>query len=226
MKYAIGIIPARYHSSRFDGKPLALISGKPMIQRVYEGAQTAKLLERIIIATDDERILKVAEGFGAEAQMTSPLHQTGTDRIAEIAKEIEASIIINIQGDEPLIKGEMIDDLVVALQDNSIPMATLAVKLDDVNLVFRTAVGFALNFTRIPDNLFQHIGIYGYQKEFLLKFSKLRPSMLEKTEGLEQLRALENGYNIKVIETHWKTQGVNFPSDIKKVENILKEEAS
>ena len=236
MKQATGIIPVRYQSRRFPAKPLALIQGKPLVQRVYERAQKAKLLKRIIIATDDKRIYQTAENFGAEVRMTSPSHHSGTDRVAEVAKEIESPIIINIQGDEPLLKGEMIDSLVVALQDDTIPMATLAAKKNDLNLlneknivkVVSDANGFALYFSRSPlpfqtsDYFLQHIGIYGYQKDFLLAFSKMQPSRLEKAEKLEQLRALENGYKIKIIETQLHSLSVSSPQDIIEVENLLK----
>lgn len=207
-----------------------------MIQRVYERAQTAKYLDRIIIATDDERILKAAKDFGAEAQMTSPDHNSGTERTAEVAKKIETPIIVSIQGDEPLLEGDMIDDLVESLQDETIPMATLITRVKDLELlhdinvvkVIRDNEGFALYFSRSPlpfkaqDYFLQHIGIYGYQKEFLLIFSELPPSRLERIENLEQLRALEYGYNIKVIETQFLTLSVDTPQDIIKVENFLK----
>lgn len=236
MKEATGVIPARYHSLRFPGKPLALIEGKPMIQRVYERAKTAEYLTRLIIATDDERIFKACNGFGAEVQMTSHHHNSGTERVAEIARKLNTSIVINIQGDEPLIRGEMIDELVSALQDESIPMATLAAKVKDLNLlheknsvkVVTDKHGFALYFSRSPlpfnppDHFLQHIGIYAYQKDFLLEFNRMQPSRLEKTEKLEQLRALENGYKIKIIESPFLTLSVDSPQDIIKVENYLK----
>lgn len=237
MKLATGIIPARYQSRRFPGKTLALIDGTPMIQRVYECAQKAKHLSHLIIATDDERIFLAAENFGADVRMTSALHTSGTERVAEVARGIEASIIINIQGDEPLLRGEMIDDLVIVLQDESIPMATLAARTEDMSLlhnnnVVKVAVdknGFALNFSRLPlpaqasDYFWQHIGIYGYQKNFLLLFSQMQPSKLENLEKLEQLRALENGYKIKIVESQFSTLSVDSPEDIIKVENFLKE---
>lgn len=236
MKKATGIIPARYHSARFPGKPLALIKGKPMIQRVYERAKTAEYLTRLIIATDDERIFKTCKAFGAEVQMTSPHHNSGTERAAEIAEKLNTPIVINIQVDEPLIRGKMIDELVSALQNESIPMATLAAKVKDIKLLYeKNAVklvvdkqGFALYFSRSPlpfnptDHFLQHIGIYGYQKDFLLEFCSMRPSRLEKTEKLEQLRVLENGYKIKIIESPYQTLSVDSPQDIINVENYLK----
>lgn len=208
-----------------------------MIQRVYEATRTAKNLERVIVATDDKRILQAAQDFGAEARMTSSSHRSGTDRVAEVAREINASVVINIQGDEPLIKGEAIDELVEALQDEDIPMATLAVKEDDLNLLNDSDVvkvvpdkdGFALYFSRSPlpfqasDYFWRHIGIYGYQKDFLQIFCRIPPSRLEKTEKLEQLRALENGYRIKIIENKFSTLSVDLPEDIIRVENLLKD---
>lgn len=237
MKLATGIIPARYDSKRFPGKHLAVILGKSIIQRVYEQAQTANLLQRIIIATDDERIFQASRSFGAEVLMTSPLHNSGTERAAEIAEKINTPIIINIQGDEPLLRGKMIDDLVIALQDETIPMATLAAKVKDLSLINEKNIvkavldknGFALYFSRSPlpfqasDYFWQHIGIYGYQRDFLLEFSQLSASRLETTEKLEQLRVLENGYKIKIIETSSPTLSVNTPQDIIRIENFLKQ---
>lgn len=237
MKHATGIIPARYHAERFPGKPLALLKGKPMIQRVYEAARTAKNLERVIVATDDERIIQAARDFGAEAQMTSPSHRSGTDRVAEVIRGIDTPLVINIQGDEPLIKGEAIDKLVESLQDERIPMVTLAVKEKDLNLLTDNSVvkvvpdkdGYALYFSRSPlpfrasDYFWRHIGIYGYQRDFLLKFCQIPASRLEKVERLEQLRALENGYRIKIIESQYSTLSVDSPEDIIKVENLIKD---
>jgi len=236
VKLAIGVIPARYSSQRFPGKPLALIHGKPMIQIVYEQAKKASLCQRIIIATDDERIFHAAQAFGADVWMTSSQHNSGTERVAEIAEKIQCPIIINIQGDEPLLQGQMIDNLIIALQDENIAVATLAAKIKDFALINDKNIvkvvtdknGFALYFSRSPlpfqstDYFLQHIGIYGYQRDFLLKFGQLPESRLEKTEKLEQLRVLENGYKIKVVETPFKTLSVDSPQDIIKVEDILK----
>jgi 3-deoxy-manno-octulosonate cytidylyltransferase (CMP-KDO synthetase) len=237
LKLATGIITARYQSERFPGKPLALIQGKPMIQRVYEAAQTAQSLERVIVATDDKRILHTAQKFGADTLMTSPSHRSGTDRVAEITAGVNTPLIINIQGDEPLIKGEVIDELVEALQDEDIPMATLAVKEEDmillndhnvVKVVFNRE-GNALYFSRSPlpfqasGYFWRHIGIYGYQRNFLLKFCQIPPSRLEKAEKLEQLRAIENGYRIKIIENQFPSLSVDSPEDIIKVEKLLEE---
>lgn len=209
-----------------------------MIQRVYEAAQTAQSLERVIVATDDKRILHAAQKFGADTLMTSSSHRSGTDRVAEITAGVNTPLIINIQGDEPLIKGEVIDELVEALQDEDIPMATLAVKEEDmillndhnvVKVVFNRE-GYALYFSRSPlpfqasGYFWRHIGIYGYQRNFLLEFCQIPPSRLEKAEKLEQLRAIENGYRIKIIENQFSSLSVDSPEDIIKVEKLLEEE--
>lgn len=232
---AAGIIPARYGSQRFPGKPLASILGKPMIQRVFEQAQKAALLDRLIIATDDERILKAALSFGAEAWMTSSSHTSGTERVAEVAEKLSSPLIINIQGDEPLIQPRQIDILIEALQDEDIPMATLAALVNNsslladpnvVKVVFDTSL-FALYFSRSPlastssGLFFQHIGIYGYRRDFLLRFSQLPSTSLEKAEQLEQLRALENGFKIKIVKTEFPTLSIDTPLDIIKVENFI-----
>lgn len=207
-----------------------------MIQWVYEEANSAELLDHTVIATDDKRIYQVSRAFGADVVMTSPHHISGTERAAELAKKIESSIVINIQGDEPLVRREMLDSLVQTLTAKSIPMATLAARnkdlseLDDPNIVkiVKDNDDFALYFSRSPlpfhaeDFFWQHIGIYGYQRDFLLKFCKLPISKLERTEKLEQLRALESGYKIKVVETPYLTLSVDTPQDIIKVENFLK----
>ncbi len=237
MRKASGIIPARYESHRFPGKPLALILGKPMIQRVYERVKQAESLENVIIATDDQRIFDASLSFGADVRMTSSGHRSGTSRVAEIAAQLDSPLIINIQGDEPLLHISMIEDLVQALQDEAIHMATLAVKdnqiadIEDKNIVkvVKDSEDFALYFSRSPipfdsaDYFWKHIGIYGYQRTFLLKFESLQKTRLEKTEKLEQLRALENGYRIKIVDTLHSILSVDTPEDIIKVENFLRE---
>lgn len=208
-----------------------------MIQWVYERAKQARHLNNVIIATDDQRIFEAGLSFGANVKMTSPKHSTGTERAAEVALGLDSPIVINIQGDEPLVKGEQIDGLILALQDDSLPMATLAVKIKDMShhpdqnrvKLVKDNQNNALYFSRSPipnhasDFFWLHLGIYGYQKDFLLKFKDLEKTRLEKTEKLEQLRALENGYRIKVIETDFATLSVDTPTDIIKVENLLKE---
>ncbi len=237
MREALGVIPARFSAQRFPGKPLAPILGRPMLQWVYEGARRATRLKRLVVATDDERILKAARAFGAEACLTSPDHTSGTERAAEAAARHDLPIVINIQGDEPLVRGEAIDALIEALQDESVPMATLArreadlSRIADPNVVklVRDAEGFALYFSRSPlphqarEYFYEHIGIYGYQKEFLQTFAGLPASRLEEVEKLEQLRALEHGFRIKVLETQHSSLSVDTPEDIIKVEERLRE---
>ncbi len=215
---AVGIIPARYHSTRLEGKPLADIHGQPMIQRVYENVMKADVLDDVLVATDDQRIAEAVEQFGGKAVMTSQEHTTGTDRIAEVAQKLDVQVVINVQGDEPFISPTMIDEVAAPLlDDREILMCTLMHEIGEedsqnsnVVKVVTDLSGFALYFSRslIPfprytegHHAFEHIGIYGYQKDFLLKLTQLAPTPLEKTEALEQLRVLENGYNIKVIAT-------------------------
>lgn len=207
-----------------------------MIQIVYEQAQKAKHLEQVIIATDDERIFSASRAFGADVRMTSSDHRSGTERVAEVAEGLKSPIIINIQGDEPLLQGRMIDDLVQALQDPSTVMATLASKVTDLDLIHDKDIvkvvvdknGDALYFSRSPlpfrptDHFQQHIGIYGYQKEFLMKFHALPVSRLEAIEGLEQLRVLENGYKIKIVSTPFPALSVDNPQDIMVVEKFIR----
>ena len=207
-----------------------------MIQWVYERAKKARFLENVFIATDDQRIFDTALAFGADVRMTSSGHRSGTSRAAEIASELDSPLILNIQGDEPLLRVSMIDDLVQVLQDKTIDMATLAVKddnmaeIEDQNIVkvVKDREDFALYFSRSPipfdaaDYFWKHIGIYGYQRTFLLKFESLQESRLEKTEKLEQLRALENGCRIKIVNTPHSILSVDSPEDIIKVENILR----
>ena len=206
-----------------------------MIQWVYERASKAKLLEQVIVATDDERIADAAQRIGARVRMTSPLHTSGTERIAEVAKDVTTPIIINIQGDEPLVEAKMIDKLVLSLQDDSIPMASLMARVYDIELVEDPNIvkvvidnnGFALYFSRSPlpfqaaDYFLQHIGIYGFQRNFLLDFIKLKPTRLEKTEKLEQLKALEHGFKIKMIETQHYALSIDVPQDIIRLEHFL-----
>ena len=236
MRKAAGIIPARFQSSRFPGKPLALIQGKPMIQWVYESVKKSALLSRFIIATDDKRIQEAAAGFGAEVFMTSAGHPSGTDRVAEVAGQLDTPIVINIQGDEPLVQGKMIDALVEVLQDDSIPIASLMTRRTDLGgmqdpnrvKVVVDERGYALYFSRsaVPygakDFYFLHLGIYGYQKDFLRELVRMRASRLETAERLEQLRILEAGFKIKMVEVPYSVLSVDTPEDIIKVEEFLK----
>jgi 3-deoxy-manno-octulosonate cytidylyltransferase (CMP-KDO synthetase) len=236
LSVSIGVIPSRFGSTRFPGKPLAKILGRPMIQWVYEGARTSKLLSRIIIATDDERIAAAAREFGAEAVLTSPDCASGTDRAAEAAASVFCDFVVNIQGDEPLVGGGMLDGLVRGLEEGGAPMASLMARVDDLGLlgdphivkVVTDGQGRALYFSRsaLPhgcsDYFYQHIGIYGYRRDFLLGYKDLPPSRLEQAEKLEQLRALENGWRIRMIEIPRPTLSVDAPADIIKVEQFLK----
>ena len=242
---AIGVIPARYDSSRFEGKVLADILGKPMLQHVWERAKQAMSLDEVIIACDDERVREAALGFGAKVIMTSRDHTSGTDRIVEVVNPIDVKVVVNIQADEPLIHPLMIDSLAdILLKDNSLTMATLMKRIEeprDINdpHVVKVVVdknNFALYFSRSPipyrslDSeikkpvYFKHIGIYGYTKDFLFTYKNLPASNLEKIEKLEQLRVLEEGFKIKVIETKFDTVGVDTPQDLEKVKEILRQE--
>jgi 3-deoxy-manno-octulosonate cytidylyltransferase (CMP-KDO synthetase) len=235
----IGIIPARYDSSRFLGKPLADINGKPMIQHVWERAGKSKLIDRIIIATDDKRIFDAVISFGGEAVMTSKRHKSGTDRIAEAAKNIKCDIVANIQGDEPFISYKNIDKAVQQLvNDKTLNVSTLAVKIKDeaeindpnIVKVVIDSKGNALYFSRsrIPFNrnkgnvnYFKHIGLYVYRKSFLMKFVKMKQTRLEKAESLEQLRILENEEKIRVILTKIDSLSVDTPADLYKIKNLI-----
>ncbi len=234
----IGVIPARYASSRLPGKVLLDILGKPMLQHVWERAKKSRLLDELLIACDDERVLAAARKFGAKAVMTSVDHASGTDRIAEAMKGRPADIIINIQGDEPLIAPSVIDALAKALlKDEHCPMATVikpvafSEELENPNVVkvVVDARGYALYFSRslVPFprakvsadfKFYKHLGIYAYRKDFLMKFKKLPASALEKAERLEQLRVLEAGFHIRTVETDMDTIGVDTAEDLKKVE--------
>lgn len=236
----IGVIPVRYGSTRFPGKPLAPILGKPMIQWVYERARRARRLDRVIIATDDVRIMEAAASFGAEAKLTSPHHASGTDRVAEVAAETDAGIVLNIQGDEPLVRGEMLDALVDVLLSGDAQMATLMAKNNDISLlsdshivkVVADAHGRALIFSRSPlpygatDFFHQHIGIYAYRRDLLLGYNRLPASRLEAVEKLEQLRAMESGIGIALVEIAEPTLSVDTPRDIIGVENRLRKEGA
>ncbi|MCK4771790.1 MAG: 3-deoxy-manno-octulosonate cytidylyltransferase [Candidatus Latescibacteria bacterium] len=237
----LGVIPARFASSRMPGKPLALINDVPMVEWVARGASESERMDELIIATDDERVRDAVESCGRHAVMTSPTLQTGTDRVAIVAARFDYDLVINIQGDEPLIKGPMIDALAEALaSDDSVPMATLGHPISEEEATDPNAVkvvtdmrGRALYFSRakIPfirrtphegaQNYFKHVGIYGYRRDFLLKFAALPPSPLERAEGLEQLRALEYGFPIRVVETPYRVVGVDIHEDLERVREEL-----
>jgi 3-deoxy-manno-octulosonate cytidylyltransferase (CMP-KDO synthetase) len=248
------VIPARYGSTRFEGKPLADILGKPMIQYVYEGVRESKLIDEVIVATDDQRIMEAVNSFGGKAVMTSPTHFTGTDRVAEVAKKLKSEIIVNVQGDEPLIKGNIVDKAISPLlTDDTLQMSTLMTRIEEVRdwlnpHIVKVVVdqkNFALYFSRspipfprelnigrlesnpfgtnrpLPKRVFKHIGVYVFRRKFLLLFSKMKPTPLEKLEKLEQLRALENGYRIKVNPVDYEPLCVDTPEDIQKVKAFL-----
>lgn len=235
----IGIIPARYASTRFPGKPLADINGKPMIQRVYEQSAKASSLDEVIVATDDKRIADCVEAFGGHAQMTLASHQNGTERCAEVAKRNPADYYINIQGDEPFIQPDQIDTL-AAILDGNTELGTLVKKVEDDQLLdmpsvmkvvlnkrmeamyfSRSCIPFVRD-TRREDWLkahtfYKHIGIYAYRADVLHEITELPKSPLEKAENLEQLRWLENGYTIKVAETAFESIGVDTPRDLERI---------
>jgi len=238
----LGVIPARYGSTRFPGKALARLGGKPMIQRVWERAKAAKRLDRVLVATDDERIRDAVKRFGGDAVMTSRELRSGTDRVWHAAKELRAQIVINIQGDEPLLTPPMIDGLVDGLRrEPEAQMATLRYRMrgpegyEDPNVVkvVTDEKGWALYFSRSPVPAFRssrdlrsvvwykHIGLYAYRRDLLKQFVTWPPSALETAESLEQLRALERGVRIKVLDSPQNTIGVDTPQDLKRVEAII-----
>lgn len=237
----LGVIPARYGSTRFEGKALADIFGKPMIQHVYERAIRAKTVNQLLVATDDQRIFDAVKKFGGNVVMTAE-HPTGTDRIAEVAQSSNAEIIVNIQGDEPLIEPAMIDEAVnPLLEDDRIDLGTLAHKITseeeyhnpNVVKVVIDSSGFALYFSRSPipyiktmmsvqdAPVYRHVGLYVYRHDTIMKFSRIPPTPLEKSEGLEQLRFLENGYRMKVVITRYRSVGVDTPQDLETVKAII-----
>lgn len=236
------VIPARYASTRLPGKPLSMIAGKTMIQHVYERACQAKLPDEVVVATDNELVEKAVLDFGGKAVMTSPDHPSGTDRLAEVALMYpDVDVIVNVQGDEPMIPPEVIDNLAqVFANDADLNMATMKVEMEEADYDNPAAVkvvtdlnGNALYFSRslmpYPRNkpegykVFKHVGIYAYRRNFLLKYAALAPTPLEKAESLEQLRALENGYKIKVLESKFKGIGVDTPEDLAAVNALFAE---
>ncbi|MCI0449530.1 MAG: 3-deoxy-manno-octulosonate cytidylyltransferase [Chlorobi bacterium] len=231
----IGVIPARYGSTRLPGKPLIKINGKPIIQHVYESAMKSKKLNRLIVATDDKRIYNAVTGFWGEAVMTSSKHKSGTDRVGEAVKNIDCDIVVNIQGDEPFIDYRNIDKAIEPLvKDKELNVATLAAKIDDIReindsntvKVFFDKEKYAVDFSRTVKpfnnkskraNFYKHIGLYVFRKNFLLKFIKMKSSKREEKEKLEQLRILDNGEDIKVVITRLSSQSVDTKEDLKKI---------
>jgi len=242
---AVAIIPARYQSTRLPGKALADIAGRPLIEHVYRRAASARLVARVIVATDDRRIADAVEAFGGEARMTSVSHESGTDRLAEVAESLDADLIVNVQGDEPLLAPDTIDAAVSAFAeaaaDNAprLEMSTLRRRITDpaelqnphVTKVVVDADGFAMYFSRAPIPFtragqpavaaWAHIGLYVYRRETLLRLASLPPTPLERSEALEQLRALEHGIRIKAVATAHQTIGVDTPDDLERVRALL-----
>ncbi len=241
-----GMIPARYGSTRLPGKALAPILGKSMIQRVYERCAQTEVLDRVYVATDDERIVRAVEGFGGKAIMTSTDHASGTDRLAEAVQSVDADVVVNIQGDQPFIDPVMIEEATRPLLDDpSLEMATLMhpiSKPEDladpgVVKVVVDRAGLALYFSRslipyphkdVPHSVYEHVGLYVYRRGFLLEVAGLAPTLLEQVESLEQLRWMEHGHRIRVVETRCADNAfsgfsVDTPEDLARAEAMLRE---
>lgn len=236
----VAIIPARYQSSRLPGKALADIGGRPMIEHVYRRATAARSVGVVIVATDDQRICDAVEAFGGRAQLTSPSHESGTDRLAEVAAGLTCDVVVNVQGDEPLIDPSMIDDAIAPFRgDPALQMTTLRRRIDDerdrqnpnVTKVVVDRDGYALYFSRAPipyvragcppAPAWRHIGLYVYRRECLMRLTGLQPTAMERSEALEQLRALEHGIRIKAIETRHDSVGVDTPEDLERVRRLV-----
>jgi 3-deoxy-manno-octulosonate cytidylyltransferase (CMP-KDO synthetase) len=240
----LAVIPARYASARFPGKPLAPIAGKPMIQHVIERIRRAQTVSRVVVATDDDRIRKAVEEFGGEAILTRHDHRSGTDRVAEVATHVAAEIYLNVQGDEPLINPAAVDALISAMkEDDAIQIVTPCVAISQPNEIMDPNVvkvvldfeGNALYFSRAPipwvrdtkatvAHHLKHIGLYAVRRDALMEYPTLPPGELEHIEQLEQLRWLENGFGIRVIETEYDAVSVDVPADIQRVEKLLREQ--
>jgi 3-deoxy-manno-octulosonate cytidylyltransferase (CMP-KDO synthetase) len=242
----VAVIPARYGSTRFEGKPLADVLGKPMIQRVYEGVSGSKLIDEVWVATDDRRILETVQGFGGKAVMTSSKHTTGSERVAEVARRLDAEIVVNVQGDEPLLRGSIVDRAIrPVLKDSTIDLSTLMTPIRETRdwlhpnivKVIADRKGFALYFSRapipyprdtyreglpgllsasgpLPHRVCKHIGVYVFRRDFLLRYTRMKPTPLETLEKLEQLRILEHGFRIKMTEVDYEPLCVDTPEDL------------
>jgi 3-deoxy-manno-octulosonate cytidylyltransferase (CMP-KDO synthetase) len=244
MSRVVVVIPARYGATRLPGKPLVMLAGKPMIQRVYERAKLAQRADQVIVATDDERILKAVEGFGGEARMTRTDHRTGTERVAEVAAHVAGDVFVNVQGDEPLLDPAAVDTAVSSLlEEPQASIATVATPVKtpgdimDPNVV-KTVVDFdgnALYFSRAPIpwvrdtgskiqvRHLKHLGLYVFQRDALLEYPTLPQGELERIEQLEQLRWMENGWKIRVAEVEHDAVSVDAPADVERVERLLRE---
>ena len=241
----VAIIPARYGSTRFPGKPLADIDGRPMIEHVYRRVSASPAVSQVIVATDDLRIATTVAEFGGHVRLTHAHHRTGMDRLAEVAAKIDADIIVNVQGDEPLIDPRSIAEAVAPFEDRAVSMTTLYRRIQNpgelsnanvVKIVLDRA-GFALYFSRAPipyardprggwPPMYRHVGLYAYRRDVLLVLASLEPTPLESTEALEQLRALEHGIRIKAVETVYDSMGVDTPEDLEQVRRLLAAPAS
>jgi 3-deoxy-manno-octulosonate cytidylyltransferase (CMP-KDO synthetase) len=243
MQKAIIVIPARYGSTRLPGKALAEIEGRPLVQHVYDRAIRSRLASDCLIATDDARICRACEGFGGNVMMTSPDHNSGTDRMAEVASKLHADVYINVQGDEPLVDPDAVDLLIKTMFDDpSIKMGTLKRPMNSYEdftnpnmvRVVCDKDDFALYFSRAPvpfltrdrfeehrGLVFKHIGLYSFRRDFLLEFSKMPPSPLERAERLEQLRVLEAGIRIKALTTDYESISVETPADLERVRALF-----
>jgi 3-deoxy-manno-octulosonate cytidylyltransferase (CMP-KDO synthetase) len=242
MGKVLAVIPARYGSSRLPGKPLRPIDGKPMVRRVYEAAEATRLFDAIVVATDDRRVFDAVKSFGGDARMTRPDHASGSDRVAEVAASSDAEIVVNVQGDLPFLSRALVGPMVTAmLEDPSIPMATVSVPIREAEAwrspnvvkVVTDEAGFALYFSRAPiparrDAVasgaavlgHQHVGLYAYRRDFLMRFASWPPSRLEKIERLEQLRVLERGERIFVAEVSEQVIEVDTPEDLERAEAL------
>ena len=235
----IGVIPARFGSRRLPGKPLIDIEGKPLIQYVYERAQRLKKLDELLVATDDERIFNKVRQFGGEAKLTSVECKSGSDRVAEVIKDIGCDLVVNIQGDEPFFEPATVEKMIEALIDNpEVQISTACVRIrnpkeikdENTVKVVLDKDDFALYFSRLPipcfqedqGEVFKHLGFYAFRRDFLLGFSRWPETPLEKAEKLEQLRILENGYRIKVIKSIFDSLGIDTTEDFKKAKEVLK----
>jgi 3-deoxy-manno-octulosonate cytidylyltransferase (CMP-KDO synthetase) len=236
----VAVIPARFNSHRFPGKPLADIDGRSMIEHVYRRAASCPIVSSVIVATDDLRIATTVTAFGGKVRLTRPDHKTGTDRLAEVASTLDCDIVVNIQGDEPLIDPRAISESVAPFEDASIQMTTLYRRIEDagelhnpniVKVVLDRA-GFALYFSRAPiphardprggwPPFYKHIGLYAYRRSALLVIAALDQTPLERAESLEQLRALEHGIRIKAVETRYDSIGVDTPEDLEQVRRLM-----
>jgi len=246
-KHTVAVIPARYGSTRFPGKALADIAGRPMIEHVYRRASAARHVDAVLVATDDRRIADAVMKFGGNVRMTRATHATGTDRIAEVAETLDCDLVVNLQGDEPLIEPAAIDEAIEPFRDDAnLAMTSLCRRLrtaDDVRdphivKVVTDLRGFALYFSRAPvpyvrdaagsNNApvpLKHIGLYVQRREFLLKIASLEPTPLERAEALEQLRTLEHGFPIRMVETTYDSIGVDTPEDLERVRRLLTADA-